>query len=121
VLVAWVVLCWDWEGWEQWLFVGLLVEGAGGGWVGVGAGFLAGDGFWGWGGGKEELRRRRVMLWQLCFGRRVSLCSGDGSGRASLEGMDLPVATQLRDELFVVFYFLLLACSCLFLNYLVAH
>ena len=44
--------CWGWEWWEQWTWFGLVVGGAGGGWVGVGAFFLVEHGFLGWGGGK---------------------------------------------------------------------
>ena len=52
------------------------------------------------------------MFWRLCLGRRVGLCRGDGRGRASPEGADLPVMSQLHDGLVVAFSLCLFACIC---------
>ena len=90
------------------MWVGLVVGGAGGGWVGVGAGFLAGDGFLGWGEGSLFGGVCLVELWWLWCGGRIGLGRGGRRKRASPEGMDSPVMVQLRDMLVVAF------CFCLF-------
>jgi len=93
---------------------GLVMGCSGGVTAGLVEGFVVGAWGFGLGVGSDCWGGCGVVMCCLCCSRRCGWCGGVGKKRASPEGTDSPVMTQLCDGLVVASFLFLFAFICFF-------